>query len=217
MKKYEYLFFDLDGTITDSFLSVANSFKYALESYGIKVDDINSLRPVLGPPLRTSFESMFGFSPDEALKAVDKYRERYVNHYIEENRVYEGVPSVLEKLCNAGYKLVLATSKPERFATEIMRHFELDKYFYFITGATMDKSRDTKEKVLQYILEKLNLSDTSDILMVGDRKYDLDGAAQFGIDALGVLYGYGSKEELKAHPHVCIVRTPEELYDFITN
>lgn len=215
MKKYEYLFFDLDGTITDSFLSVANSFRYALESYGIKVNDINELRPVLGPPLRTSFETMFGFSPDESVKAVEKYRERYVNHYISENRIYDGVRELLTKLYEDGYKLVLATSKPEKFALNIMKHFELDKYFHFITGASMDKSRDTKEKVLEYILNCLKISDKSKILMIGDRKFDLDGAAFFGIDAAGVLYGYGTREELLAHSHVYIAESTDDLYEFI--
>ena len=97
-----------------------------------------------------------------------------------------------------------------------MKHFELEKYFYFITGASMDKSRDTKEQVLQYILDKLEIADKSKILMIGDRKYDLDGSNHFGIDAAGVLYGYGTAEELEAHPHVYIARTPDELYKFIT-
>lgn len=213
---YKYLLFDLDGTITDSFEGVSKSFAYALESYGIKVDDLQTLRPILGPPLRESFVSLFGFSEEEALKAVEKYRERYVNHYLDENRIYDGIPELLKKLCDSGFRLILATSKPEKFSKAILDRFDLTKYFYYVTGASMDKSRDTKEKVLAHILDYLKISDVSEAVMIGDRKYDLDGASYFGMDAVGVLYGYGTKEELEAHPHIYIAKDTEDLYNYLT-
>lgn len=213
---YKYLLFDLDGTITDSFEGVSKSFAYALESYGIKVDDLQTLRPILGPPLRESFVSLFGFSEEEAIKAVEKYRERYVNHYLDENRIYDGIPELLKKLCDGGFRLVLATSKPEKFSKAILDRFDLAKYFYYVTGASMDKSRDTKEKVLAHILDHLKISVVSEAVMIGDRKYDLDGAAYFGMDAVGVLYGYGTKDELEAHPHIYIAKDTEDLYNYLT-
>lgn len=215
MGKYEYLFFDLDGTIIDSFESVTRCFAYALESYGIYVKDLNELKPILGPPLLDAFISLYGFSEEEAVKAVAKYRERYIHTYVSESKIYEDIKDVLEGLYKKGYKLVLATSKPEKYARTIIDHYDISKYFYFITGATMDKTRDSKTKVLQYILSELKIEDLSKVVMIGDRKFDLFGADKFGLDAIGVLYGYGEEEELENSPHVFLAKTPEELYNYI--
>lgn len=215
MSKYKYLFFDLDGTIIDSFDSVTRCFAYALESYGIYVKDLNELKPILGPPLLDAFISLYGFSEEEAVKAVAKYRERYIHTYVIESKIYDGIKDVLSKLCKKGYKLVLATSKPEKYARTIIDHYDISKYFYFITGATMDKTRDSKTKVLEYILSEIKPDDISEIVMIGDRKFDLLGAEKFGIDGIGVLYGYGDREELENCPHVFLAKSPEDLYNYI--
>lgn len=215
MKKYKYLFFDLDGTLTDSCEGIYKSFEYALNYYGIKIKDINTLKPILGPPLKDSFMSMFGFDEKKAEEAVKKYRERFSSVGLFENRVYDGAENMLDVLNKNGYALILATSKPKKFASVIMEHFKLDKYFLFIDGASLDGKISDKEDVLRHIIETLDIKDTGEILMIGDRKYDMLGAASFNIDSLGVLYGYGSFEELSSCPHVYLADTPDDIVKYL--
>ena len=215
MKKYEYLFFDLDGTLTDSCEGIYKSFEYALGFYGIEVKDLNTLKPVLGPPLKDSFMNMYGFDEKTADEAVAKYRERFSVTGLYENRVYDGVYEMLSALKEKGYFIALATSKPEKFARVILKHFELEKYFDFIAGATIGGNISTKEDVINHIINSLNITDNSKILMIGDRKYDLIGAREFDIDAMGVLYGYGSVQELSEYPSVMLAKTPEDVVKFL--
>jgi phosphoglycolate phosphatase len=215
MKNYEYLLFDLDGTITDSFESVANCFIHALKHFGITVKNISDLRPALGPPLKDSFINLYGLSDEEADLAVEKYRERYKIYNTIENKLYPGIEEVLSGLASNGYKLILATSKPEEYAIKILKYFNLDKYFYDICGASFNESRSEKEDVLKYLLSKNNIKDLSLAVMIGDRKYDLEAAEKLGIDAIGVLYGYGDEEELSGYKNVFLAPTPEMLYNYL--
>ena len=215
MSKYKYLLFDLDGTITDSFDSVANSFIYALSFYGIKVTDKSQLRPILGPPLKDSFMNLFGFTSEDAEKAVEKYRERYEVYNTLENRLYEGMDKFLRLLYQSDYKLILATSKPEKYAVKILEYFNICNYFHSVCGASFDKTRNDKIDILKYALEKNAIYDISSAVMIGDRKYDLEAAAELGIDCIGVLYGYGDYEELSSYPNVFLAPTPEMLYNYI--
>ena len=214
MLKYKYLLFDLDGTITDSFDSVVNSFIHALSCFGVNVTDKSILRPVLGPPLKDSFMNLFGFDEEKAEKAVEKYRERYAIYNTVENRLYDGMDIVLHKLCKMGYKLVLATSKPEEYAVKILKHFNIYECFYDVCGASFDESRSEKEDVLKHLLKKNNIRNMKDVVMIGDRKYDLGAAHTLGMDAIGVLYGYGDYAELSSYPNVYLADTPELLYNY---
>jgi len=211
MKQYKYLLFDLDGTITDNSEGVYKSFEYALNHYGIKVDNLSDLSPVIGPPLKNSFMDMYSFSEEKAVEAVAKYRERYSVTGIFEGYIYPGIHELLKDLSSRGYKIVLATSKPEAFARRILEHFGLTEYFYFIAGAEIGDRISEKEDVLEHIIKSLEISDVSQCLMIGDRKYDLIGAAHFGMDAMGVLYGFGDMEELCAYPNVGIAETVEAI------
>lgn len=215
MKKYKYILFDLDGTITDSYKAITTSFAYGLKCMGI--DDYSGvdLGQVIGPPLRVSYMNLFGFDEEKALMAVEKYRERYEKKFLEEHLVYDGVPKLLENLYNDGFKLILATSKPADMAEKLMIHFDLKKYFCFLGGASRDISRDSKEKVLDYIYEQIN-ADKDQSIMIGDRKYDMLGAEYLGIDAIGVLYGFGKKEELQEYNPVFLAEKPMDIYDFLT-
>lgn len=215
MKKYKYILFDMDGTITDSYEAVTRSFVYALEYYGVTDYDKSKLRLILGPPLRESFEKLFDFGREKSLAAVEKYRERYKKCFLKEHKIFPGVRELLENLQKDGFLLVLATSKPLVSAEAILEHFDLKKYFYFVGGASLDTSRDTKEKVLEYIFEKCEI-DKSQAVMVGDRCYDLIGAECIGIDAIGVLYGYGDRAELEQYPNVYLAKTPQDVYDFLS-
>lgn len=206
-----YILFDLDGTLTDSREGIVNSIVHALDHYGIQAEDRDSLRPFLGPPLTESFRRYFDFSEEQALEAVGYYREYFAVKGLFENQVYEGVEELVKTLQNRGYKLFLATSKPEVFAKQIMDHFGLSSYFTFIGGATLDESRLKKADVIRYVLEENQITDMSEVIMVGDRDQDVWGAKQNGIDVIGVLYGYGSREELEEAGADVIAAVPDDV------
>lgn len=191
----KFIFFDLDGTLTDPQEGITNSVKYALDKFGISVSDKTVLFPFIGPPLIDSFKQFYGFSEEDAELAVKYYREYFSVKGKFENEVYLGITDALKNLTQSGYKLVLATSKPEIFAQEILEFFNLKKYFYCVCGASMDASRSKKEEVIAYALQKTQAK-KEDCIMVGDRRFDVIGAHFNGIKALGVTYGYGDKKEL---------------------
>ncbi len=193
----KYILFDLDGTLTDSREGIINSIIYALNFYDITVTDRESLVPFLGPPLVESFRKFYGFDNDRAEEALAHYREYFSVKGIFENRVYKGIEEMLKTLRNDGYELMLATSKPERYAKRIMDHFGLTPYFTFIGGASMDESRAKKADVIRYVLETNHLTDPSQVLMVGDRSQDVNGAHLNDLEVMGVLYGYGDRSELE--------------------
>ena len=150
---YSYVLFDLDGTLTDPELGITNCVMYALEKFGIKVEDRKSLRPFIGPPLTYSFQEFYGLSEEESKQAVVYYRERFPTKGLYENEVYEGVVEMLQALKEQGKKIVLATSKPEIYAIEILKHFKLIEYFDYVAGATLDGSRGDKADVITYALQ----------------------------------------------------------------
>lgn len=194
---YSYVFFDLDGTLTDPAIGITNAVMYALRHYGIEVADRSTLYPFIGPPLTDSFENYFGFSKEKAIEAVEVYREYFSRKGIFENRVYDGVPAMLQALCDSGVRAVLATSKPLVFADRILAHFGLKSYFYYTAGSELSGERVEKAEVIRYALENCRLLPVDSVVMVGDRSYDVAGAAACGLPAIGVSYGYGSREELQ--------------------
>lgn len=195
--KYEYILFDLDGTLTDPGLGITNSVMYALEKYGIKVKERSELYRFIGPPLSDSFESFYGFSGEEAKQAVEYYREYYGDKGIFENLVYEGFEELLIELRRNNKILIVATSKPEVFAKQILEHFNIAKYFTYIAGSNLDGTRVKKYEVIKYALEKCNIDDISKAIMIGDREHDIHGAKEAGMDSIGVLFGYGDRTELE--------------------
>ncbi len=194
--KYNTILFDLDGTLTDPGLGITNSVMHALKKRGIDIPDRSELYKFIGPPLIDSFMNFYGMDREEAVEAVKDYREYYSVTGIFENLVYDGIEELLHELKEAGYKIALATSKPEHFAKQILDHYNLSTYFDFVGGALMDESRTKKHEVIEYVLENMKISDTDKVLMIGDREHDVLGAKTMGIDCLGVLFGYGDLEEL---------------------
>lgn len=195
---YQTILFDLDGTLTNSELGVTNSVAYALAKYGIEVPDKKDLTVFIGPPLRDSFERFYGFSEEESLKAVGYYREYFSEKGLYENEVYPEIPELLASLKQAGKQLIVATSKPEKFSVQILKHFGLYDYFDFVAGATMDGSRSRKSDVIQYALEQNQITDLAHTIMIGDREHDVIGAQAQKLDSIGVLYGFGNREELES-------------------
>lgn len=215
MKNYDFVLFDLDGTLTDPGIGITNSVAYALRKYGIEISDKTNLFKFIGPPLIDSFMNYYGFSHEQAVEATNFYREYYTDTGIFENSVYPGIEDLLIKLQNAGKKILVATSKPEIFAVRIMKHFGIAKYFTYIAGANMDETRTYKDQVITYALESVGATDPSKIVMVGDREYDVLGAKKFGIDSVGVLFGYGTREELETAGATYIAASVEDIGKFI--
>lgn len=194
---YKIILFDLDGTLTDPGQGITNSVAYALEKFGVSVDDKRELYKFIGPPLKDSFMKYYGFTESEALKAIEFYREYFRDTGIFENQVYDGVKELLGDIRSSGRKIVLATSKPEEFAKRILEHFHLSEYFHVVAGASMDSSRSKKGDVIKYALEMCKAATCSEVIMIGDREHDIFGARENGIDSVGVLYGYGNRQELE--------------------
>jgi phosphoglycolate phosphatase len=192
----KYVFFDLDGTLTDPFEGITNSVAYSLNSYGISVSDRKELACFIGPPLYESFEKYYGFSKEKAIKAVEKYREYFSVTGLFENEVYLGAENLLKELNEKGLKVILATSKPEVFAKRILDHFGLSGYFVEIVGSLLSGERVKKGDVINEALNRLDNPSKESVVMVGDRSHDIIGAKENGIISIGVLYGYGNREEL---------------------
>ena len=212
---YQYVLFDLDGTLTDPGLGITNSIMYALEKFGIAVADRTSLYKFIGPPLRESFSRFYGFSEEDSELATAYYREYFKDRGLYENAVYDGVEELLKQLQDAGKQLILATSKPEVFAVEILRYFHLDKYFTLIAGATIDTTRNTKSDVIAYAIKKSGITDLEKAVMVGDREHDILGAKENGLTSIGVLYGYGDRAELAAAGADYIVGRVSEILSIV--
>lgn len=213
---YRYILFDLDGTITDPFEGISKCIIYALESFGMEVEDTSKLSSFIGPPLFDQFKAFCGFDDKQAERAVKKYRERYSTVGWKECTLTDGTEELLRELKSAGKVLALATSKPECFAVPILEHFGIDKYFDFIGGAELEHDgRNSKDAVIEYVLESLTVSDRSEAVIIGDRFHDIDGAKKTGIASVGVLSGYGSREELSAHKADHIAENMKDVLKFL--
>lgn len=209
MTDYDRIFFDLDGTLTDSGPGIINAIIYALERFGITAESRESLRRFVGPPLHESFMRFYGFDGAKALHAVDVFREYYNDTGIFENSVYPGIEKLLKDLRSAGKMLMVATSKPEIAARRVLEHFDLAKYFDFVAGASQDSSVVKKADIVAGVLRATG-SDADRVLMIGDREHDVIGAGENGMSCMGVLWGYGSREELVKAGAAYIAATPLE-------
>ncbi len=215
-RDFEFILFDLDGTLTDSGPGILNCLEYALEDQGIPIPERDQMRTYLGPPLAVTFGEVFGMNDQQIAQAIDKYRERYHDIGLFENSVYEGVPELLAELQNAGLRMATATSKPEYSATRILQHFELDQYFEFIGAAALDGTRDSKSLVIKHTLDNTNTNPTShNMIMIGDRRHDVHGAREHGIDTIGVLWGYGDADELTSAGVTDLATNTENLKNLL--
>lgn len=205
------ILFDLDGTLTDSGEGIINCATLALEHFGLPIPDRQTMRVFVGPPLRDTFVQ-FGVPAERAEEAIAVYRSRYIPTGIWENSVYPGIPELLETLHQQGHRLFVATSKPEAMAIAVLERFGLSHYFERICGASMDKSRDSKEAVIQCLLEQIHEENT---IMVGDTHFDVLGAAAHRIPTIGVAWGYGAVEDMVKAGAIAIAGTPQELLNLL--
>lgn len=208
--KYKNILFDLDGTLTDPKVGITKSVQYALKKFNIKADNLDELISFIGPPLADSFMEFYGFSEEQAKKAIDYYREYFREQGIFENQIFDGIKELLGNLNSQERTLILATSKPTIFAKKILEHFGIYKYFDFICGSNLDGTRSDKTEIIGYILQEMNLN-KEETVMIGDRKFDIIGASNNQIASIAVGYGYGSEEELREFGPTHFVTTVEEL------
>ncbi len=205
--------FDLDGTLTDPKTGITRSVQYALEKLGRPVPEADELTWMIGPPLVEGFTKLLG-GAEHALEAVRLYRERFSDVGLFENEVYEGIPAALESLQELGARLFVATSKPHVFARRILDHFGLSRFFREVYGSELDNRNADKRDLIRHILDRERF-DPAAALMVGDRKHDAIGARTNGITALGVTWGYGSRQELLEAGVACLVENPGGLEESI--
>lgn len=202
------IFFDLDGTLTDSGEGIINCAAMALEYFGLPVPSREEMRVFVGPPLDQTFIK-FGVPADRANEAIEVYRSRYVPIGKFENYPYPGIQNALQTLKDQGHRLFVATSKPEAMSIEILEKFELAHFFERICGATLDGTRSHKADVIAYLLQQVG--DVSQAIMVGDTKFDVIGAAAHGIPTIGVAWGYGEVADMENAGAVAIAHTMEAL------
>lgn len=213
---YNYVFFDLDGTLTQSEFGILNSVAFALEKLGIKVDNKESLKKFIGPPLAASFRDFFGMDEENIEKAIGYYRECYNGGEIFNAPLYDGIEETLKTLSDNGVKMFVVTSKPAHMAKKIIEHFDISKYFEDVVGPDLkDRSYSKKELVEAAINKTTDTPDLKDYIMIGDRCFDIEGAVGNNIDSIGVLYGYGNKEEFEEAGATYIIEKPKNILEIV--
>ncbi|WP_342557532.1 HAD family hydrolase [Lysinibacillus sp. FSL P4-0201] len=215
MKNYSVVLFDLDGTLSDPKIGITKSVQHALQKAGVMVNDLDELEPFIGPPLQVSFQEIYGFNDTQITRAIRDYRERFTERGMFENKLYEDIPALLAQLKQQGYILTIATSKPTVFVEQIIKYFQLESYFDLVVGSHLDGSRSAKGEIIAEVLQQLDSYPKDQFIMIGDRKYDLIGARENQIDAIGVTYGFGSLEELKNEEPTYIVDHVNDLLKYL--
>lgn len=213
--KYETIIFDLDGTLTEPEEGITKCIQYALSKLGIDEPDRKKLCKFIGPPLVPAFMEHYGFDEPTARQALMFYRERFLEKGIYENKVYDGILSLLKELKEKGATLCLATTKPEPQAMEVLRHFEMLAFFDVVAGSDLNETVVEKPDVMRLAISRLSKYKPETAVMIGDRKFDIEGAKVHKIDSIGVLYGHGGKEELQTAGADYIVDSVARLKDLL--
>lgn len=219
---FQYCLFDLDGTLTDPKEGITKSVQHALRHFGIEEPDLSRLEPFIGPPLLDSFMEFYGFDPEQAKKAIEVYRERFAPIGVLENKLILGADQMLCHAKEKGIHLAVASSKPLVFVNQILQHFDIEKYFEVIVGSELDGTRVTKEEVVEEALRQLGILEIKaeerkkNCAMVGDRKFDIQGAKAHGLTGIGVSFGYASEGELEEAGAEYLVDTMTELEELLT-
>ncbi len=216
MKKY--FLFDLDGTLTDPKEGITTCVQYALHSLGIEEPDLDKLESFIGPPLKDSFMEFYGMDEEQAQAVVKKYRERFNDKGLYENEIYPGIAPMLQMLSEKGFRLAVASSKPTVFVEKILEHFGIRQYFKVVVGSELDGSRTSKDQVVMEALRQLFGAKPilyHEVYMIGDRRFDVEGARAMKVESVGVTYGYGGMEELREAHADYIVESVEELREFL--
>ena len=212
---FEYVLFDLDGTLIDSESGIINSVLYAFEKYNITVNEKDELRKFIGPAIQESFSTDYGFNEEEVPEVIATFREYYSEKGVYEGKVFEGIVDVLKELKKRGKKLAVATSKPEVFTLRVLEHFGLAQYFDYVAAASLDETKTKKFVLIGEVVEHFDVDDLDKVVMVGDRKQDIRGAADSGVTSIAVKWGYGSDEEIAKHQPDYVAEKVEDLLELI--
>lgn len=211
MKEYNYYLFDFDGTLCDTTEGIFNSVIYSLDIYGIKETDMQKLRYFVGPPLFESYKTLYNVSDEDAKFLTEKYRERYKIKAAEESSVYEGIDELLRSLKAKGKKIAVASSKPKLFVEEISAHHNIDIYYDFVSAEDFKNNHSDKKELINACLDFFGKPPKDEVIMVGDRFYDINGAKSVGLDSAGAVYGFGTEQELTQAGATYILKKPEDL------
>ncbi|MCU6760891.1 5'-nucleotidase [uncultured Roseburia sp.] len=214
-RQYDYIFWDLDGTIMDTFEGISAGLQYALAFFGIRETDESIIRTFIGPPLRDSIPQRYALDRYQTEVAVEKYREFYEDGGMFLCRPYPGVVKVLEKLKKQGYRQIVTSSKPEVMCRKILEKFKLTDFFDAIVGASLDGKIDTKQEVLEEAFRRMSLNDRSRVVLIGDTKYDAQGARLAGIACIGITYGFGSRQDFCEYEPAAVFDSIEEAEGYI--
>ncbi|UUV17834.1 HAD family hydrolase [Fusobacteria bacterium ZRK30] len=214
--KYKYILFDLDGTLTDPGVGITKAVQYALKKNNIVEESLDILEKFIGPPLKDSFVEFYSFDEKMVSDSIQYFREYFRKNGIFENEVYSGILDLLGELKNRDCKIAVATSKPTVFANSVLKHFGMREYFDLVVGSNLDGTLGNKAEIINCVIENLKIKNLKETIMIGDRKYDVIGAEKNNIDSIGVLYGYGSLEELEAASPTYIVDSINQLYKLLT-
>jgi phosphoglycolate phosphatase len=214
--QFTQIIFDLDGTLSDPHRGIRNSLEYALDKLGIEARIERNYSGFIGPPLHEGFQNLFGLSVEDTERAVYYFREYYGTKGLYENKLYAGIRELLKRIKEQGFGIHLATSKLEKYAIKVLEYHTIHDYFTVISGAAYKGKGAEKSALIKKILEKTEIN-REHFLMVGDKKYDVLGAKKTGVKSLGVLYGFGSKDELEKAGVDYLVNTVDELTNFLTN
>ena len=215
MKNYNNILFDVDGTIIDPKEGIIKSVQYSLEKFNIKVNDFKKLECFIRTPLYESFKNYYNFNDDDTELAVKYYREYYKEVGIYKNYLYKGIIDVFEELKGKNKRLIVATSKPTLFTEKILKIHNIYKYFDFVSGATLDKTRIKKEDIIKFAIKEMNINSTENCIMIGDKKQDIIGANKNKMDSIGVLYGYGTLKELEEQKPTYIIKNGYEILEIV--
>lgn len=217
MTNYQTIIFDLDGTLTDSQTGIINSLTYAFKQMGLPLPAQSQLKKFIGPPLSQSFQDFCGLNDIETQKTISYYRQYFADKGWKENQLLPGARELLAKLKQAGKTLLVASSKPEVFVKQILDHFEIDSYFTVIAGASLDDSRSQKSAVIAHALKTAKIEELKGCVMVGDRQHDVEGAKVQGLPTIGLLLGFGSRQELEESGAIAIAENFQDLEKILLN
>ncbi|OZV23889.1 phosphoglycolate phosphatase [Streptococcus sobrinus] len=217
MTNYQTIIFDLDGTLTDSQTGIINSLTYAFKQMGLPLPAQSQLKKFIGPPLSQSFQDFCGLNDIETQKTISYYRQYFADKGWKENQLLPGARELLAKLKQAGKTLLVASSKPEVFVKQILDHFEIDSYFTVIAGASLDDSRSQKSAVIAHALKTAKIEELKGCVMVGDRQHDVEGAKVQGLPTIGLLLGFGSRQELEESGAIAIAENFQDLEEILLN
>ena len=212
--KYKHVLFDLDGTLSESGTGIINSYEYTLKTYGIEYNR-DDLKKLIGPPIKDNMLLYLkeGHDVDEYIKT---YREYYSRQGIFENNMYPGIKELLEKLSDNGYCLYIASSKPTHYVEKVLKHFGIFEFFTSLSGDTLEGGHGDKEELINCVLNENSIEDRSGVIMVGDRSFDIEGAIKCNVDSIGVLFGYGTKEELEEAGATFIAENSQDIWEIIS-